>query len=174
MISSKFDGALWLPWSLVPRLGVCVQNKLNTNLTVLRTFYHDIHLLTTAYSAYAVRLFLSQFPYIELMLLALSPICLWDQLRLGGGGGGGGCDLLPKYFIQCMPENQVVLPEYYLFFARKLPFWKNLGGLQPPSSPPPPPPRTPMSSPLFCVWIICYIFLVGQYNSVFDRLSMPA
>ena len=35
----------------------------------------------------------------------------------------------------------MVLPEFYVYFARKWPFWKILGGC----SPPPPPPRMPMS-----------------------------
>ena len=61
--------ALWLPRSLVTRLGVCVQNKLNANLTALRAFYYDVLLLTTAYSDYAVHFFLGQFPNMELMLL---------------------------------------------------------------------------------------------------------
>ena len=45
-ISSKFNGALWLPWSLVTRLGICVENKLSTNLTALHASYYDVLLLT--------------------------------------------------------------------------------------------------------------------------------
>ena len=45
MISSNFDGALWLSQSLVTRLGVCVQNNLNANLTALRAFYYDVLLI---------------------------------------------------------------------------------------------------------------------------------
>ena len=67
MISSKFDGALWLSWSLVSRLGVCLQNKLNTNMTALCTSYYDVPLLTTAYSDYAVHFFIGQFPNMELL-----------------------------------------------------------------------------------------------------------
>ena len=61
------------PQSLVTRLGVCVQNKTERKLDSLRTFYYDVLLLTTAYSAYAVHFFLGQFPNMELMLL-LSPL----------------------------------------------------------------------------------------------------
>ena len=32
----------------------------------------------------------------------------------GGGGGGGGWSLLPEQLLHCLPENQVVLPEYDL------------------------------------------------------------
>ena len=59
---------------MVTRLGVCVQNKLNANLTALRAFYYDVLLLTTAYCVYAVHFFLGQFPNMELMLLLLSPL----------------------------------------------------------------------------------------------------
>ena len=65
---------LWLTRSLVTRLGVCVQNKLDAYLTALRTFYYDVLLLTTAYSVYAVHFFLGQFPNMEFMLLLLSPL----------------------------------------------------------------------------------------------------
>ena len=45
-------------------------------------------------------------------------------------GGGGGWGQLPEYFLHCLPENQVVLPEYYMifFFARKWLFEKFGGG----------------------------------------------
>ena len=33
MVSSKCDGALWVPQGLVTRLGACLQNKLNANMT---------------------------------------------------------------------------------------------------------------------------------------------
>ena len=65
--------ALRLPRSLVTRLGVCIQNKTERILDSLRAFYYDVLLLTTAYSAYAVHLFLGQDPNMELMLL-LSPL----------------------------------------------------------------------------------------------------
>ena len=68
----------------------------------------------------------------------------------GGGGGGvftyayaygtisfGVWSLLPEYFIHRLPENQVVLPKYYLLFCPKIAIWKILGGW----SPPPPPSR---------------------------------
>ena len=73
-----------LPRSLVTRLGVCVQNKLNANLTALRAFYYDVVLLTTAYSDYVVHFFLGQFPNMELMLLLLSPLFLTDLLYFPG------------------------------------------------------------------------------------------
>ena len=65
--------ALRLPWSLVTRLAVCVQNKTERKLDSLRAFYYmyDVLLLTTAY---AVHFFLGQFPNMELMLLLLSPL----------------------------------------------------------------------------------------------------
>ena len=62
------------PRSLVTRLGVCVQNKTKRKLDILRAFYYDVILLTTAYSAYTVHFFLGQFPNMELMLLLLSPL----------------------------------------------------------------------------------------------------
>ena len=71
MISSKFDGVLWLSQSLVTRLGVCVQNNLNTNLTALRAFYYEVLLLTAAYSDYAGHFFLGQLPTMEVLLLLL-------------------------------------------------------------------------------------------------------
>ena len=52
---------------------VCIQNKTERKLDSLRAFYYDVLLLTTAYSAYTVHLFLGQFPNMELMLL-LSPL----------------------------------------------------------------------------------------------------
>ena len=56
---------------------------------------------------------------------------------------------LPEYFFHCLPENQVVLPEYYMIFflPEYIAIWKILGGCSPP--PPSPPPRTPMST---CVY----------------------
>ena len=45
-------------------------------------------------------------------------IGVWDQFRLGGGGGGWR--LLPEYFLHCLPENQVVLPEYYVLFCSNM------------------------------------------------------
>ena len=34
-----------------------------------------------------------------------------------GGGGGAGTEVSPEYFfLHCLHENQVVLPEYYLMF----------------------------------------------------------
>ena len=44
------------------------------------SFYYDVLLLTTAYSAYAMHFFLGQFPKMELMLLLLSPLFLTDLL----------------------------------------------------------------------------------------------
>ena len=55
-------------------------NKVNANLTALRTFYYDVLLLTTAYSACEVHFFLGHFPNMELMLLLLSPLFLTDLL----------------------------------------------------------------------------------------------
>ena len=60
--------ALRLPQSLVTRLGVCIQNKIERKLDSLRAFYYDVLLLTTAY---AVHFFLGQFPNMELMPLLL-------------------------------------------------------------------------------------------------------
>ena len=57
MISSTLC-ALRLPQNLVTRLGVCVQNKTEHKLDILRTFYYDILLFTTAY---AVHSFLGQY-----------------------------------------------------------------------------------------------------------------
>ena len=80
MISSKFDGVLWLSQSSVTRLGVCVHNNLNANLTAWRTFYYDVLLLTAAYSDYAEHFFLGQFPNMELLLLLLSLYSLLNLL----------------------------------------------------------------------------------------------
>ena len=55
-------------------------NKLNANFTVLRAFYYDMLVLTTAYSACAVHLFLGQFPNMKLMLLLLLPLFLIELL----------------------------------------------------------------------------------------------
>ena len=84
MISSKIDGALWLSWSLVTRLGVCVQNNVNANLTALHAFYYDVLLLTAAYSDYARHYFLGQFPNMELLLLLLSLYSLLNSLYFPG------------------------------------------------------------------------------------------
>ena len=46
--------------------------------------YYDILLLTTAYSAYTVHFFLGQFPNMELMLLLLSPLLLFELLYFPG------------------------------------------------------------------------------------------
>ena len=45
---------------------------------------------------------------------------------------------LPEYFLHCLPEYQVVLPEYYMiyFFGPNMAILKILGGLQPPPPPP--------------------------------------
>ena len=32
--------------------------------------------------------------------------------------------LLPEYFLHRLPENQVVLPEYYFLFCPKIAIWK--------------------------------------------------
>ena len=84
MISSKFDGALCLSRSLVTRLGVCVHNNVNANLTALRAFYYDVLLLTTAFSDYARHSFLGQFPNMELLLLLLSLYSLLNSLYFPG------------------------------------------------------------------------------------------
>ena len=52
--------------------------------------------------------------------------------------GGGGWSQLPEYFIHCLPENEVVLPEYYMYmiFCPKMAIWNILGGgggAQPPA-----------------------------------------
>ena len=86
MIPSKFDGALWPSQSLVTRLGVCVQNNLNANLTALCAFYffffflNDVLLLTAVDSDYAGHLFLGQIPNMELLLLLLSLYFLLNSL----------------------------------------------------------------------------------------------
>ena len=53
---------------------------------------------------------------------------------------------MPEYFLHCLPENPVVLPEYYLIFLPEYGYFPNSrgggGGLQPPSPPPPPPPAS--------------------------------
>ena len=49
-------------------------NKTERKLDSLRTFYYDVLLLTTAYSAYAVHFFLGQFPNMELMLLLFNVV----------------------------------------------------------------------------------------------------
>ena len=45
-----------------------------------------------------------------------------DEFSRGGGGGGGGAGLksLARILIPCLYSNQVVLPEYYLFFCPKI------------------------------------------------------
>ena len=40
----------------------------------------------------------------------------------------GGWGQLAKYIFHCVPENQVVLPEYYMIFCLKMAIWKILGG----------------------------------------------
>ena len=57
---------------------------MNANLTALRAFYYDVLLLTTAYSACAVRFFLGQFPNMELLLLLLSLYYLLNSLYFPG------------------------------------------------------------------------------------------
>ena len=56
---------------------------MNPKLTALHAFYCDVLLLTTAYSAYAVHVFLGQFPNMELMLL-LPPLFLIELLYFPG------------------------------------------------------------------------------------------
>ena len=92
IISSKLYGALWLRWSLVTRIGVCVQNNLNANFTSLRAFYYDVLLLTTAYSTCVVHFSLGQFPNMEMMLLLLSPL-LGDMLH---------CSISPIEFVRIL------------------------------------------------------------------------
>ena len=54
-----------------------------------------------------------------------SSIGVRDQFRFIGGAEVK----LPEYFLHCLPENQVVLPKYYLiFFARIWLFEKFQGG----------------------------------------------
>ena len=44
---------------------------------------------------------------------------------VGGGGGGGAEVSCPNiFFLHCLHTNQMVLSEYYLFFARKWLFKK--------------------------------------------------
>ena len=53
-------------------------------MTALHAFYYDVLLLTTAYSACAVRFFLGQFPNMELLLLLLSLYSLLNSLYFPG------------------------------------------------------------------------------------------
>ena len=53
----------------------------------------------------------------------------------------GGLGVLPKYCLQHLLENQVVLPEYYLLLCQKMTIWKAPLAH---THPPPPPARTPM------------------------------
>ena len=76
----KMFYALWLTRSLVTRPGVCVQNKLNANLTALRAFHYDVLLLTTAYSAYAVHFFLGQFPKYGIYVIVVVAFILFTEL----------------------------------------------------------------------------------------------
>ena len=95
--------------SLVTRLGVCVQNNLNANLTALRAFYYDVLLLTTAYSACAVRFFLGQFPNMELLLLLLSLYSLLNSLYFPGWWNITlfltGCPMRAYLHEQARPSN---------------------------------------------------------------------
>ena len=50
------------------------------------------------------------------------PIFVRDEYRSWGGG------LLPEYFLHCLPENQVVLTEYYLFFWPENGYLKKIWG----------------------------------------------
>ena len=51
-------------------------------------------------------------------------ISLRDEFRSGGPGGGGLKSLARIFCFHYLHENQVVLPEYYLIFARKWLFEK--------------------------------------------------
>ena len=117
MISSKFDGVLWLSQSSVTRLGVCVHNNLNANLTAWRTFYYDVLLLTAAYSDYAGHFFLGQFPNMELLLLLLSLYSLLNSLYFPGWWNITlfltGCLCALKH-VQARPSN--ISNHYSIFF----------------------------------------------------------
>ena len=74
-------------------------------------------------------------------------IGIWDQFHLGQG-------LSPEHFLQCLPENQVVLPKYYFFvFAKKWPL-ENFGGRGAVATLAPPPPPTS----LVCLWLCLKLF----------------
>ena len=78
MISSKFDGALWLSQSLVTRLGVCyktiwMQTWQLCALSIMRTL-----IMRGIF-------FLGQFPNMELLLLLLSLYFLLNSLYFPGG-----------------------------------------------------------------------------------------
>ena len=78
-----------------------------------------------------------------------------DQFRLGG--------LRSEYFLHCLPENQVGLPEYYMFFCPKMAIWNILGGLQPPA----PPPRLVR----LCRWEVGNNFSKARRNLAFTELN---
>ena len=62
------------------------------------------------------------------MWRTVSSIGVRDEFCSWGGGGGRGWSLMPKYFLNCLPENQMVLPEYYRLFCPKMAIWKIRGG----------------------------------------------
>ena len=74
----------------------------------------------------------SAFPFIIQPYTHDPPIEVQDQFP---GGGGGGWGLLPEYFLQRLPENQVVLPEYYLLFPENHSHLKNSRGVAAPLVP---------------------------------------
>ena len=53
----------------------------------------------------------------------MTPIGVRDQCRLGGGGGG--LRSVPRIFSPLLAENQVVLPEYYMFLLPENCHFKN-------------------------------------------------
>ena len=71
--NQNLDGALWVPQSLVTRLGVCIQNKVKANLTDLRTLLLWRSILDHCILCLRGDFFLGQSPNMEIMLLLLSP-----------------------------------------------------------------------------------------------------
>ena len=144
MISSKFDGALWLPRSLVT---IGIQNKLNANFTALRTFYNDVLLLTTAY---AVHFFLSQFPNMELMLLlplfftellsfsrlvnVFDWLCVRDLTTWATRPSNSKTSIIPWYNSQDLNSYHDFLftgtlhSNPTMHFEFNLPLWRNIRG----------------------------------------------
>ena len=74
---------------------------------------------------------------------------------------------MPEYFLHCLPENQVVLPEYYLIFCPNMAIWKILGA--------PPPPRTPIITSAAKLQQIRYMYNILQTHRNYyskDGLSL--
>ena len=75
------------------------------------------------------------FSYISLSgIWLLSAMGVQDPFHLGGLRSGQW----PEYFLHCLPEYQVILPEYDVIFCPNMAIFTILGGLQPPATPPPP------------------------------------